>query len=129
MARSLSIDPNALSASLEEIFGEIESKTGNALNTAVKEGASVAAKEWRKGAPVHYGNYKKTIRYKVDKSGNEPQATVYSTMPSLPHLLEKGHARIGGGRTTAIEHVAPAADAGFDAAEKAFDTSLSKELQ
>lgn len=121
MARSLSIDPDALNIALESIFTEVEQASEDALNGAIKAGASTSAKEWRKGAPVNHGNYKKTIRYKVDKSGDKPSATVYSLTPGLPHLLEKGHARIGGGRTRAIEHVAPAADAGAD---KAMETAL-----
>lgn len=126
MARSLSIDPDALEASLAEIFGEVDSKSEDALNGAVKHGAKVSAKEWRSGAPVNRGKYKKSIRTKVTTSDGEPDAVVYSTEPGLPHLLEKGHAKIGGGRTRAVEHVAPAADAGFDAAMDELGIELGK---
>lgn len=129
MARSLTIDPDALTVALNEIFDDVDKAVVVAGNDAVKAGASTSAKEWRKGAPVDKGKYKKTIRYKVNKSGGEPEATVYSLEPGLPHLLEKGHARIGGGRTKAIEHVAPAADAGIEKAMQTANEVLDKQLK
>ena len=47
-------------------------------------------------------------------------------MPGLPHLLEKGHATIGGGRVPGRVHIDPAAQSGFDAAMQAVEEGLGE---
>ncbi len=112
-------------STLDSIFDDLKDASDDALADALKAGANSSAKEWRDGAPVRKGKYKKTIRYRVDRTGDRPQATVYSTKPGLPHLLEKGHAKIGGGYVAAREHIAPAAEVGFSDAFAALEANLS----
>ena len=64
----------------------------------------------------------------MEGEGREVQGHVYSTKPGMPHLLEKGHAKVGGGRTRAIEHIAPAADDGFELTEKVILATLGAGL-
>ncbi len=112
-------------STLGSIFGDLKDASDDALGAALKTGASSSAKEWRAGAPVMTGKYSKSIRYRMDRTGDKPQATVYSTKPGLPHLLEKGHAKMGGGYVAGREHIAPAAEKGFSDAFDALQSNLA----
>lgn len=125
------IEPDQFAASLSSIFGDIERESSESLNVAVKEGARVSSNEWRSNARSKLGGtgkYASSVRFRVDRTGEKPKATVYSTMPGLPHLLEKGHAKMGGGRVSGREHIAPAADKGFDAAMETLSKEVDKRL-
>lgn len=108
-------------SSLEDIFGELDLVTEEALTEGVRAGARATAKEWRNNAEATFkgDEYCKSIRSRV-VSKSEPKAVAYSKMPGLPHLLEKGHAKVGGGRVEGRTHIKPAADDGF---EIAFETT------
>lgn len=55
--------------------------------------------------------YKKGWRVKkLDRSGSTRRVIHNATDYQLVHLLEKGHAKRGGGRVAAIEHVGPVAE-------------------
>lgn len=126
MSSEVPIELDQFSQALESIFDNVERMSVETLNKAVQAGAKESAKGWRENAAKTLGGdkYRKTIRFKVDRSGDKPQATVYSTMPGLPHLLEKGHATIGGGRVKAYPHIASAAENGFETAFKAAQDGL-----
>lgn len=121
MADRFMSDFKALLDNVQEVADE-------SLETGVKAGCELSRDEWQAGAPVHTGGYAKSIRYRVEGKGREVQGHVYSTMPGLPHLLEKGHAKVGGGKTSAIVHIAPAADDGFELAEQVMLATLGARL-
>lgn len=95
-----------LSKIMEEYAGNITEGT----QKAVEEAAKVAKKEAKSGSPVgKRGKYQKGWSVKQKKTRLGAEATVYNrTDYQLTHLLEKGHALRGGGRTKAIPHIAPA---------------------
>jgi len=115
-------------ADFNAILGSVQDAADESLLAGVKAGAALARDEWQAGAPAKTGAYAKSIRYRVEGEGREVQAHVYSTKPGLPHLLEKGHAKVGGGETRAVEHIAPAADDGFEMAERVIVATLGARL-
>lgn len=112
----------------QALLDDVREPADESLKTGVKAGAELARDEWQAGAPRGTGAYAKSIRYRVEGEGREVQAHVYSTKPGLPHLLEKGHAKVGGGRTRAVEHIAPAADDGFELCERVILATLGARL-
>lgn len=115
-------------AALEDILGNIEQVSEETLNETVKVGAKSCRDHWKELAPVRTGDYQASIRYKVDATGRKPVAHAYSKLPGLPHLLEKGHATLGGGYVKGHPHVAPAAEMGFKEANEYLQRKLGESL-
>ena len=90
---------------LEEYNREVSDAMKEVLPDVAKEAANMV-----KTASPGTGKYAGGWRAKVKQSGFEGvEAVVYnSKTPGLPHLLENGHAKRGGGRTAAIPHIKPA---------------------
>ena len=82
--------------------------------------------EIESGAPVRIGQYAKSWKVKTtEESSQKLVQTVYSpTRYMLAHLLEKGHAKRGGGRVAGKPHIAPAEAAGVKQLESLIEKAL-----
>ena len=80
------------------------------MKTAVRKAGKSVKKDIQANAPKKTGAYSKSWTVKTTKETSESlELTVHSPKKyQLTHLLEKGHAKRGGGRTKAIPHIAPA---------------------
>lgn len=118
-------------------IGEIANEIANTLSgytVNVAEGVKVAVDETmkelvadtKKDAPERSGRYKKAIASKVRFEDNyEKRVAWYVKKPfyTLSHLLEKSHAKRGGGRVKAYPHI----EKNREKAEAAF-TERTKEV-
>ena len=95
------------------------------MKKSVKAAGKFCKEEVSANAPVRTGRYAKSWKSKVTgESSNALTVTVYSSVPGLPHLLEHGHAKRGGGRVRAIPHIAPAEEAAEDKLLKDIEKAL-----
>lgn len=110
MASSRRVRIDDFSSALQDILDEYGDNATEATRQSVLKVAKVAKKETQAGSPVgSRGRYKKGWTVKEDSSRLTAKAIVHNrTDYQLAHLLEKGHALRGGGRTQAIVHIKPA---------------------
>lgn len=115
-AHGSEVTPDAFAAAMDDILAHVQDTSEEALNDGVKKGIRKTAREWKANAAKAFdgtGKYAGSIHSHVDSAGESPEAHAYSDMPGLPHLLEKGHATIGGNFVPGRPHIAPAAEEGF----------------
>ena len=74
-----------------------------------KKFAQQGAKELRSASGVFGGTgaYPKGWKAKVENSRLGTSAVIYNEKAGLPHLLENGHAKRGGGRVSGRTHISP----------------------
>jgi hypothetical protein len=94
-----------LSKEITKALTEYTQEVTEGLEKAKKDIAKDTAKELKKTSPELTGDYKKG--WAVKKVGTA-QVVHNRTDYQLTHLLEKGHAKRGGGRVPAYPHIRPA---------------------
>lgn len=94
---------------IKEILDEYEQESIWGCKETVHQIATKGAQAIRAGARANFNGKKYAASWRVqdDSSRIGASATIYSGKPGLPHLLEHGHAKRGGGRTSGRPHIAP----------------------
>lgn len=97
------------------------------MKKAVRKTATAVKKEISANAPEKTGTYAKSWAAKKTKENSHSlEMTVHSKNKyQLAHLLEKGHAKRGGGRVAGTPHIAPAEENGIQLLEKLIEEALS----
>lgn len=95
------------------------------LEEAIKEVSKESVKKLKSTSPKRKGKYGKSWAQQVETGRLKVGAVVYAKKPEyrLTHLLEKGHAKRGGGRVDARVHIEPVNDW---AQEEAIDRFIQK---
>ena len=97
------------------------------MKKAVRKTATSVKKEISANAPHDTGTYAKSwTSSKVRETSHNLQMTVHSrNRYRLAHLLEKGHAKRGGGRVQGKPHIAPAEKNGEELLETLIRKAIS----
>lgn len=111
MHSEITVGADAFAKALNSILEEYELLVDESADVPVSEVCKSTRDELRSTSPVKTGGYASgwTYTLKAKKKG------IYGEIgnkdkPGLVHLLEKGHAKVGGGFVAPRVHVAPAAD-------------------
>lgn len=101
--------------------------TNESMKKAVRKTATSVKKEISANAPKKTGAYAKSWSTKKTKENSHSlEMTVHSkNRYQLAHLLEKGHAKRGGGRVAGKPHIAPAEENGVQMLENLIEEALS----
>ena len=96
------------------------------MKVAVRKAGRSVKKDIQANAPKKTGAYSKSWKVSTTKETSESlELTVHSPKKyQLAHLLEKGHAKRGGGRTKAVPHIAPAEES----AVKPLESDIKKAI-
>lgn len=126
MSRSVKID--RLAEEIEKQLTDYKDLAADELKKAVKKAGKTTKDDINSSAPIRTGKYAKSWTSRVTAENSVGiSVTVYS--PSrymLAHLLENGHAKRGGGRVSAIPHIAPAEEHAIEELEKDIEAALRK---
>ena len=96
-------------AQIEEALKEYNEQVNQTMQKILPEVAKEAAKQLRSTSPTDTGRYASGWRQTTTSTPLTIEAVVYnSKLPGFTQLLEKGHAKRGGGRVPpASEHIKP----------------------
>lgn len=129
MGKHLWVEEDEFAAAMSEIFGDIVEASDEAVFQCVHDALVDGRDEWRSGADGYGWKYGKHVTYRTLRQKHGTEGHIFSRKPGLPHLLEKGHATISGGRTRAYPHVKPAAEHAFEFAREHLPEYIARELR
>lgn len=108
MAKTCTID--GLDAAIMNVLNEYEEFTVQTVREATQKIAKEGAKVLKSNSRSSFGGTGKYARgWTTTSEGGrfDTTVTIHNNTPGLPHLLENGHAKRGGGRTGGRVHIAP----------------------
>ena len=112
MAKKTPIDKlsAAISDVLEQYGDELQENIAEAVKTVSKKGAQ-AVKASAQQTFGGSGEYARGWTSRAETGRVSAQGIIYNKdVPGLPHLLENGHAKRGGGRVPGRAHIKPVED-------------------
>ena len=135
MGKHLWVEEDEFAAALSDILGDIVDSSDEAVFNLVHDALLEGRDEWRRNAKSYVGTngkawkYGKHVTYRALRQKHGVEGHIFSRKPGLPHLLEKGHAKIGGGSTRAYPHVKPAAEYAFAFIRQHLGEYIARELR
>ena len=128
MSENQRVSVDRMAEAVMEGLLEYAELAADVMKDCVKKAGNTVKKETQAGAPVRTGKYKRSWAVKRQReTSNVLEVVVHSRdRYQLTHLLEKGHAKRGGGRVKAVPHIAPAEEKGVRELEEGIKRGLSK---
>ena len=122
----MSIRIDDLAREVMKGLDEYADVTTEQVKKAVRKAGNTVRREIQENAPKNTGDYAKSWAVKkVRESSHTLELVVHSkNRYQLTHLLEFGHCLRNGGRTRAIQHIAPAEEKGIEQLEKQIERSI-----
>ena len=121
------VTSNQMASEIMNALKEYKEVTDDVVKQAVNTVSEETKKMVQSASPTDSGGYKKGwTAKKMKDSASKTEVVVYNrSKPGLTHLLEKGHAKRGGGRVPGKPHIAPAEENGVQLFEKLIEEGLS----
>ena len=128
MADNLRVSVDQMADAIMDGLLEYAELATDVMKDCVKKAGNTVKKETQAGAPVRTGKYKRSWAVKRQRETSSTLEVVVHSRNryQLTHLLEKGHAKRGGGRVKAVPHIAPAEEKGVRELEEGIKRGLSK---
>lgn len=106
---AVKVKPDELADAIVQELKSYRDIADDVIIEAVDKTASKTKSTLRRISPKLTGDYRKgwRIGFITRKKGRYAKEVYNKTDYQLTHLLEKGHAKTGGGRVNAIVHIAP----------------------
>ena len=105
------ISVDQLAAEIAKGLAEYSQDVVEKVNVSSEKVGKAAVKRLKQTSPKRYGNYAKSWTMKTEPEVGQPhKRIVHVKAPHyrLAHLLEYGHAKVGGGRVEGRPHIRPA---------------------
>lgn len=122
----MKIEAQDLAATVNKYLAEYGDSVQEDIEKAAKSVAKDVVRDLKKGGGFKgTGAFNKGWTSKVEKTRLGAEAIVYNkSLPGLAHLLEFGHAKANGGRTTAFNFISPINDATEEKFTRALEDSI-----
>lgn len=123
---------DSLGAEIAKLMEEYADTVSLDMKSVVKTVSRNAVKELKTDSPKGKGSKKGHYKDGWTSKTESENATAISvriynkTKPGLTHLLEKGHAKRGGGRVNGIPHIAPIEEKVIEEYEKKLKEGLTR---
>ena len=116
-----------IETAVKKILEEYDLECTEDMKAAVKAATKAGAKKVKENAQGAFGGKKYASGWtsRLEEGRVSSQGIIYnSKVPGLPHLLEHGHAKRGGGRVSGRVHIKPVEDE----LERVFVEELEKRM-
>lgn len=104
------IKPEQMADEIMKMLEEYKDTTDSDVEKSVQSVSKETKKMVQGASPRRYGGYGKgwSVKKEVSSRGKHSVVIHNRKKPGLTHLLEKGHAKRGGGRVSGRTHILPA---------------------
>ena len=125
---SRKITADNLGEAIAEILDEYGDEVQKDMDDVVKDVGKAGVKAIKSASGVFggTGKYRKGWTSQTDTERYGSTVTIYNRTPGLPHLLENGHAKRGGGRVPGKTHIPPVEQELIKQFEEQIEKAVSK---